>query len=59
MNEIQIFSSAEFGEMRTIEQNGKMWFCGKDVVTALRYVDTKKALIQHCKENGVAFYQCH
>ena len=49
MNEIQIFSSAEFGEIRTIEENGKIWFCGKDVAGALGYIRAKDAIASHCK----------
>ena len=52
MNELQIFSSAEFGEMRTIEENGKMWFCGADVAKALGYKRANEAITQHCKESG-------
>ena len=57
MNEIQIFSSAEFGEMRTIEENGKMWFCGADVAKALGYKRTNEAITQHCKEPGTVNYR--
>ena len=56
MNEIQIFENPEFGGIRTIEENFMIWFCGKDVARALGYADTKKALIQHCKVDGVAIY---
>lgn len=56
MNELQIFQNEEFGSIRTIERNGQIWFCGKDVALALGYTDTKKALMQHCKKDGVAFY---
>ena len=35
MNELQIFSNPEFGEIRTIEENGKGLFCGSDVAKAL------------------------
>ena len=34
MNEIQIFNNPEFGEIRTIEQNGEPWFVLKDVCEA-------------------------
>ncbi len=49
MNELQIFKHGEFGEIRTIEENGKVLFCGKDVAAALGYKDTTKAMKQHCK----------
>ena len=35
MNQIEIFNSPEFGSIRTLEQNGKVLFCGTDVATAL------------------------
>lgn len=56
MNEIQVFNNAEFGNVRTLEADGKVLFCGKDVATSLGYSDPKKAIIQHCKEDGVAIY---
>ena len=40
MNEIQIFNSPEFGEIRTVMINGEPWFVGKDVCRALGYADT-------------------
>ena len=57
MNNLQIFNNDRFGEIRTLEdESGKVLFCGKDIAAALGYVDPKKAIIQHCKENGVAIY---
>lgn len=53
---LQIFTNETFGEIRTLEENGKVLFCGKDVATALGYADPKKAVIHHCKEDGVAIY---
>lgn len=47
MNEIQIFSSEEFGKIRVIEQNGEPWFVGKDVAEALGYSNTRDALDRH------------
>lgn len=35
MNELQIFSNPDFGEIRTIEQNGEPWFAAADVCRAL------------------------
>ncbi len=54
--DLQIFTNERFGEIRTVEENNKVMFCGKDVATALGYADPKKAVIQHCKEDGVANY---
>ncbi len=49
MSEIQIFKNEQFGEIRTIEENGKVMFCGKDVTKALGYANTCSALAAHCK----------
>lgn len=49
MNNIQIFKNNEFGEIRTIKENGKVLFCGSDVAKALGYQNTSKALSDHCK----------
>ena len=54
--DLQIFKNEDCGEIRIVEENGKVWFCGSDVAKALGYSNTKKAIIQHCKENGVAIY---
>ncbi len=35
MNKMQIFNSPVFGQVRTMEEDGKVLFCAKDVATAL------------------------
>ena len=35
MNELQIFNSEEFGDIRTAEIDGKPYFVGNDVAKAL------------------------
>lgn len=49
MDNLQIFNSEEFGEIRTIEIDGKPYFVGADVAKALGYKDTVNALKQHCR----------
>lgn len=49
MNDLMIFNNPEFGEIRTITEDGKTIFCAKDVATALGYKDTINAIKQHCK----------
>lgn len=49
MSEIKIFENTEFGSVRTIEENGKVMFCGKDVALALGYSNSKDAISRHCK----------
>lgn len=47
MNNLQIFNSEEFGEIRTVTIDNEPWFVGKDVATALGYSDTFGALKKH------------
>ena len=47
MNNLQIFNSPEFGQVRTIQQNGEPWFVGKDVAEILGYTNPSKALVDH------------
>ena len=49
MNELQIFKNTEFGEVRTIEENGKVLFCGSDCAKALGYTNPNKAVNDHCR----------
>ena len=49
-NEIQVFSNPDFGEVRTIVQNGEPWFVGKDVATVLGYKNPSEALTDHVDE---------
>lgn len=37
MNNLQIFNSPDFGQIRTIQKNGEPWFVGKDVAEILGY----------------------
>lgn len=55
-NEVMTFVSTEFGTVRTIRENSKIMFCGKDVAAALGYRDTVNALKMHCKEDGVVIH---
>ena len=49
MNELQIFSNEEFGEVRTITRDNKTYFAGSDVAKALGYAIPHKAVQTHCK----------
>lgn len=49
MNELQIFNSEEFGEIRTIEIDGKPYFVANDVARALGYKRPADAVTAHCK----------
>ena len=45
----QVFSDPVFGNIRTIERDNKVLFCGKDVATALGYSNPRDAINRHCK----------
>ena len=49
MNKLQIFNNPDFGEVRTLEENGKVLFCGSDVAKALGYSRPNDALAAHCR----------
>ena len=50
MNEIQVFSNAELGEVRTTVIDGEVMFVGKDVAEILGYQNGSKALADHVDE---------
>ena len=47
MNELRVFNNADFGDIRTVEQDGGIWFVGKDVAEALGYSNPSNAVISH------------
>ena len=49
MNNLQVFRNEQFGEVRMIEEDGKILFCGSDCAKALGYSRPGKAIIDHCK----------
>ena len=49
MNELQIFNHPKFGEVRTIEEDGRVLFCGADTAKALGYKRPNDAITAHCK----------
>lgn len=51
--EIQVFTSEKFGQLRTAEIDGVIWFCGIDVAKALGYTNPRDAYKRHCKSKGV------
>lgn len=44
MNEVKIFEHKDFGRVRTVENNGVLWFVGKDVACVLKYTNPQKAI---------------
>lgn len=49
MGTLQVFDNPIFGTVRTLEEDGQILFCGKDVCTALGYANPSKAMGDHCK----------
>lgn len=49
MSEMQTFTSVEFGNVRTLWEDGKLLFCGSDVARALGYKNPRDACARHCK----------
>lgn len=51
----QIFKNAEFGQIRTCMVNGETYFVGKDVASALGYMNDSKAIRDHVDEEDKRF----
>lgn len=49
MNQLQVYENERFGKIRTLEEDGKVLFCGKDVAVALGYSNTIDAISRHCR----------
>lgn len=47
MNDLQVFNSPEFGDIRAVEIDGEPWFVGKDMAEALGYSNPRDALAKH------------
>lgn len=58
MNEIQIFSNEEFGQVRTVEINGEPWFSAKDVALALGYSNPRDAVAKHVDDDDKGVAKC-
>ena len=50
MNELQIFNSEEFGDIRTITIDNEPWFVGIDAAKSLGYANPKNAVPKHVSE---------
>lgn len=50
MHELMIFNNEEFGQIRTVEIDGEIYFVGKDVTEILGYSNPRKAIIDHVDE---------
>lgn len=55
MNQLEIFKSEEFGEIRTVTIGNEPWFVGKDISHALGYSDLRKAVTMHVDDDDKTF----
>lgn len=51
MTDIQIFNNPDFGDIRTVEIDGNVWFVGIDIASALGYSNVKNAVPTHVDED--------
>ena len=49
MKNLQIFKNNDFGEIRTLEEDGRILFCASDVAKALGYIKPNDAVARHCR----------
>lgn len=56
MHTLVITEHPEFGKVRTVEIGGGVWFCARDVASALGYANPKDAVNRHCKPKGVRIH---
>ncbi len=52
-SKVKVYEHPLFGKVRMFVQDGKTWFCGTDIATSLGYSNTRKAILDHCKSQGV------
>lgn len=53
MEELKLFQSPIFGQVRTVVINGQVMFAATDVAKCLGYANPQKAVRDHCKSAGV------
>lgn len=53
MEELKLFQSPIFGQVRTVVVNGQVMFAATDVARCLGYTNPQKAIRVHCKSAGV------
>ena len=56
MRTLVITEHPEFGKVRTVEAGGRVWFCARDVASALGYANPKDAVNRHCRPKGVCVH---
>ena len=49
MEQLQVFTNEAFGRVRTMQEDGKVLFCGTDIAKALGYSNPRKAVRDHTR----------
>ncbi|MZL31603.1 BRO-N domain-containing protein, partial [Clostridium beijerinckii] len=49
MNDLQVFNNEQFGQIRMLEIDKKPHFVATDIAKALGYINTSKAIKDHCR----------
>ena len=57
-NKIIVFENEDFGELRTVEIDGEVWFVGKDVATILGYSNPRDAINKHVDDEDKGVTKC-
>ena len=58
MNEIQVFSNAELGKVRTTVLDGEVMFVAKDIATILGYSNPRDAINKHVDDEDQGVAKC-
>lgn len=58
MNNLIKFEKEELGQIRGFEQNGEVWFIGKDVAISLGYSNARDALKKHVDDEDKGVAKC-
>ena len=58
MGELQVFSNAEFGSVRSLMVNGEPYFVGRDITDILGYSNSRKAIGDHVDEEDKGVTKC-
>lgn len=58
MDNLQIFNSSEFGNIRTVIIENDPWFVGRDVASALGYSNSRDAVSKHVMDEDKGVAKC-
>ena len=53
MSKLQVFDFRSISIRVQSDENGNPLFCAKDVCDALGYINSRKAIADHCNQSGV------